>query len=115
MIKPTDTSEKALQKLIVKHLVEEQGYVESTSNEFDREFCINKMQLMAFLEKSQLASYNYIQQKGERSFLVRLDKRIQDKGIIEVLRKGLKYNDKTVMFFYPEPNSNYNIKSKILL
>ena len=67
---------------------------------------------MAFLEKTQLDTYNYIQQKGERSFLVRLDRRIQDKGIIEVLRKGLSFNDKRIMFFYPEPNSSYNFKDK---
>ncbi|GEM_PF-5455775 len=45
---------------------------------------------MEFLEKTQLANFNYIKEKGERSFLVRLDKRIQEKGIIEVPRKGLK-------------------------
>jgi len=112
MIKTTDTSEKALQKLIVKHLVKEQGYVESISNDFDREFCMNKVQFMAFIEKTQLDTYNYIQKKGERSFLVRLDKRIQEKGIIDVLRKGFVHLDKTVMFFYPEPNSSYNVKDK---
>ncbi|RJE74953.1 type I restriction endonuclease subunit R [Reichenbachiella sp. MSK19-1] len=112
MKQPTDTSEKAFQKLIVKALVEDQCYETSMSNDFDREFCINKDQLMDFLEKTQLATFNYIQQKGERSFLVRLDKRIQEKGIIEVLRKGLKYNDKTIYLFYPEPNSAYNVKDK---
>jgi type I restriction enzyme R subunit len=112
MIKTTDTSEKALQKLIVKHLLEEQGYVASISNDFDREFCMNKAQLMAFIEKTQLDNFNYIQKKGERSFLVRLDKRIQDKGIIEVLRKGFVHIDKTILFFYPEPNSSYNAKDK---
>jgi type I restriction enzyme R subunit len=112
MIQPTDTSEKAFQKLITNALVDLHGYETSVSNDFDREFCINKDQLMAFLEKSQLANYNYIQQKGERSFLVRLDKRIQEKGIIEVFRKGLKFNDKAVSFYYPEPNSVYNQKDK---
>lgn len=112
MIQPTDTSEKGLQKLIVKYLVEEQGYVVSASNDFDRAFCINKVQLLAFLEKSQSTNYNYIQQQGERKFLVRLDKKIQEKGIIEVLRKGVKLNDKTIHLFYPEPNSAYNRKDK---
>lgn len=112
MIQPTDTSERAFQKLIAKALIEDQGYKVSVSNDFDREFCLNKNQLMDFLEKTQLANYNYIQQKGERSFLVRLDRRIQEKGIIEVLRKGLKYNDKTIQFFYPEPNSSYNQKDQ---
>ncbi|MEL7149036.1 MAG: type I restriction endonuclease, partial [Bacteroidota bacterium] len=112
MIKRTDTNERSFQKLIVEALVTDQGFKTSTSNHFDREFCLNKDQLMEFLEKTQLATFNYIQQKGERSFLVRLDKRIQEKGIIEVLRKGLKYNDKSVQFFYPQPNSAYNQKDK---
>lgn len=112
MIKRTDTSERSFQQLIVKALVTEQGFVVSASNDFDREFCLNKDQLMDFLEHSQLASFNYIQQKGERSFLVRLDKRIQEKGIIDVLRKGIKINDKTIYFFYPQPNSVYNVKDK---
>ncbi|NQY11209.1 MAG: type I restriction endonuclease subunit R [Flavobacteriales bacterium] len=113
MIKPTDTSERGLQKLIVKHLVEEQLYVESFSNDFDKEFCINKEQLVSFLKKTQPEKYAYIQQSGERAFLVRLDKQIQEKGIIEVLRKGVKHNDKTINLFYPEPNSGYNRKDKV--
>ena len=112
MIKPTDTSEKAFQKLIVNHLVKEHGYAVSTSHDFDKEFCVNKVQLMDFLKKTQLEAYNYIQKKGERSFLVRLDKRIKSKGIIEVLRKGLIDNDRPFVIFYPEPNSIYNEKDK---
>lgn len=113
MIQPTDTSEKAFQKLIVKALQEDQYYEVSNSNNFDREFCMNKVQLMRFLEATQLTNYNYIQQKGERSFLVRLDKRIQEKGIIQVMRKGLTYYDKKIQLFYPQPNSIYNQKDKV--
>lgn len=112
MIQPTDTSEKAFQKLIVKALVDKNGFEVSASNDFDREFCINKDELMDFLEKTQLDHFNYIQRKGERSFLVRLDKAIADKGIIEVLRKGIKHVDRTIKLFYPEPNSSFNQKDR---
>lgn len=105
----TDTSEKGFQKLIVKALLE-QGYQESVSNDFDREFCLNKELLLEFLEHTQVAAFNAIQQKGERQFLVRLDKQIQEKGIVEVLRKGIKFFDKTVFLFYPKPNSSLNHK-----
>jgi len=37
-MKTTDTSEKGFQKFIVKELVEKQGYIETNSNEFDREW-----------------------------------------------------------------------------
>lgn len=110
MIKPTDTSERGFQKVIVNELKQLHNYEVSHSNDFDREFCLNSKQLMRFIEETQLANYNYIKQKGERSFLVRLDKRIQDKGIIEVLRKGLSFYDKKINLFYPQPNSIYNQK-----
>ena len=51
-----------------------------------------------------------IQKKGERSFLVRLDEKIKELGVIEVLRKGVKHFDKTVELFYRKPSSNYNTK-----
>lgn len=108
MIKTTDTSEKGFQKLILKALSEENGFEISDSNDFDREFCLNRDQLFQFLEQTQVDTYNYIQQKGERQFLSRLDKRIREKGIIEALRKGVKFNDRTISVFYPQPNSNYN-------
>jgi type I restriction enzyme R subunit len=51
-----------------------------------------------------------IQKKGERSFLVRLDEKIKELGVIEVLRKGIKHFDKTIDLFYRKPSSSYNPK-----
>lgn len=113
MIQATDTSEKALQKLIVNHLVEEHHYRETDSNEFDRDFCVNPSDLMEFIQKTQLEAYTQIQQKGERQFLVRLDKKIQESGVVNVLRKGISFQDKTIFLFYPQPNSDFNQKDVV--
>lgn len=107
----TDTSEKGFQKYIVKELVEQNKFRESVSNDFDKEFCINPKQLWEFIKTTQPEAYEMIQRKGERSFLVRLDEKIQKLGIIEVLRKGVKHFDKTVELFYRQPSSNYNTKA----
>ena len=107
----TDTSEKGFQKYIVKELVEQNKFRESVSNDFDKEFCINPKQLWEFIKETQPEAYEMIQRKGERSFLVRLDEKIQKLGIIEVLRKGVKHFDKTVELFYRQPSSNYNTKA----
>lgn len=104
-MKFTDTSEKGFQKFIVQELVEKNQFVESVSTDFDKEFCINQAQLWVFIEATQPDAYEMIQRKGKRAFLVRLDKKIQDKGIIEVLRKGVKHFDKTVNLFYRQPSS----------
>lgn len=106
----TDTSEKGFQHYIVKQLTEQNRFRESVSNDFDKEFCINPKQLWEFIKETQPETFEMIQRKGERSFLVRLDEKIQKLGIIEVLRKGVKHFDKTVDLFYRQPSSNYNKK-----
>jgi type I restriction enzyme R subunit len=106
----TDTSERGLQKFIANHLVIEQHFIETTPAEFDRDFNINTKQVLAFIESTQKESYEMILKKGERSFLVRLDEKIKEQGVIEVLRKGVKHFDKTIELFYRKPSSNYNAK-----
>jgi len=104
----TDISEKGFQKFIVKYLTTQQLFIESTSAEFDRKFCINTKHLLAFIEATQKDAYDMIRAKGERSFLVRLDEKIKELGVIEVLRKGVKHFDKTIDLFYRKPSSTYN-------
>ena len=107
-----DTSEKGFQKLIVKELTSNSGYVESVSNDFDREFCLNTQQLFSFIEQTQPEKYEMLQRKGERAFLVRLDEKLRKLGVIEVLRKGVKHFDKTIDLFYRQPSSIYNEKDQ---
>lgn len=106
----TDTSERGFQKYITNHLVIEHKYIETSPLEFNREFCLNTKQLLAFLEATQPDAFEMIQRKGERSFLVRLDDKIKELGVIEVLRKGVKHFDKTIQLFYHKPSSAYNAK-----
>lgn len=109
----TDTSEKGFQKFIVNYLTDKStgcGFIETSPTEFDREFCINTRQILAFIEATQKESYEMIQKKGERNFLVRLDEKIKELGVIEVLRRGVKHIDKTIDLFYHKPSSTYNSK-----
>ena len=108
----TDTSEKGFQKFIVNYLTDKTmdiGLLKLHPAEFDREFCINIKQVLAFIEATQKDAYEMLQKKGERSFLVRLDEKIKELGVIEVLRKGVKHFDKTIDLFYRKPSSStYN-------
>jgi type I restriction enzyme R subunit len=109
----TDTSERGFQKYIANYLVTEHHFEETTPNEFDRAFCINTRQVLAFIAATQPDAYEMIQKKGERSFLVRLDEKIKELGVVDVLRKGVKHFDKTVELFYRKPSSSYNAKDAI--
>lgn len=107
-----DTSEKGFQKLILKELVELHKYQEAMSNDFDKEYCVNAKQLWGFIKLTQPINYEFILAKGEKNFLIRLDDKIKKEGIIEVLRKGVKYFDKTINLFFSEPNSIHNKKDR---
>lgn len=112
-MKFTDTSEKGFQKSIVKYLTNVNHYKESFSSDFDRDVCVNKAQLFEFIKETQPQSFEVIQKKGERNFLARLDDKIRELGIIEVLRKGVKHYDKTIDLFYRKPVSSYNKRDAV--
>lgn len=106
----TDTSEKGFQKLIVKYLTVTHCYRESVPNDFDKEFCVNTEQLFEFIKTTQPESFEMIQKKGQRGFLLQLDNRIRERGVVELLRKGVKHFDKTIDLFYRQPSSTLNLK-----
>lgn len=109
-MKFTDTSEKGFQKYITNFLITNQGYTETGPSDFDREFCLNTKQLLSFIEQTQPEAFEMIQKKGERAFLLRLDEKIRELGVVEVLRKGVKHFDKTIELFYKQPSSSLNSK-----
>ena len=50
---PTDTSETGLESLIVASLVNEAGYVQGKSADYDREYAVDLTQLIHFLSATQ--------------------------------------------------------------
>ena len=107
-MKTTDMSEPGFQKFIAEYLTQINGYQETKPGDYNKEFCVNTAQLFEFIEKTQEDAYELIKKRGERGFLARLDRRIKDRGIVEVLRKGIKHFDKTVRVFYTQPVSELN-------
>ncbi len=112
MKKFTDTSEKGLQRHIVKKLVEEQDYLETKPEDFDKKYCVNQDQLFEFIENTQPDKLASIEKRGKREFLARLNKRITEKGLVEIMRKGVNFYDLKVDLFYPQPDSALNKRDK---
>ena len=50
---PTDTSEKGLEALIVKSLIEEAGYLPGLPEDYDRDHAVDLSHLLAFLKATQ--------------------------------------------------------------
>ncbi len=104
----TDVSERGLENLIIESLVNEAGYINSSPQEFDREHCLDPIQLMKFLHTTQPEKVARlgIENDGEKrnKFLHRLQSEIAKRGTIDVLRKGVEHLSASVELYYLTPS-----------
>lgn len=85
-----DTTERALESLIVRYLTTHKGYEEGANVDYNVEFAIDETRLLRFLAATQPAVLEHIASGPQRrKFLARLAKKLATKGIIRVLREGL--------------------------
>ena len=106
----TDTSEKGLEALIINSLTGN-GWLPGDRRDYDRAHCVDLANLSAFLEATQpdaAASLDLsTDSPTRRRFLARLKQEIGRRGIIDVLRKGIKHgpNDITLLYGTPAPGN----------
>lgn len=111
----TDKTEKGFESLIVNWLVDQNGYEQGTNDDYSKEYAVDETRLFRFLndtqprEMAKLGVNNSDQKK--RQFLNRLSGEIAKRGIIDVLRNGVKAYPADLIMFYFTPTEN-NEKSK---
>ena len=126
-MRKTDTSEKGLERLICTALtgsacdppppgmVREPaaayggtGWICGNPGDYDREYCVDLTQLGAFLRGTQpkVADSVSLDQDGptRRKFLARLQGEISKRGVIDVLRHGVKHGPQQIDLFYGTPS-----------
>ena len=104
---PTDTSEKGLETLIVESLTGEAGYVQGSNEDYSREHVVDLAKLREFIEATQPEVVEDLvldQDCPKRTqFLHRLDAEIAKRGVIDVLRRGIKHGPVNLELFYGTP------------
>mgnify|MGYP001014253605 FL=1 len=111
----TDTSEKGLEALIIESLVSQAGYVQGRSEDYDRDHAVDLAQLQAFVSATQPEKAEALG-LGEDSprrmqFLHRLQGEIARRGVIDVLRHGIKHGPIELDLFYGTPTPG-NVKAE---
>lgn len=113
-MKPTDTSEKGLESIIVASLVEDAGYVQGDPQDYDREHAVDLAKLLQFLAATQPDTYEAlgIDEEGPKrtQFLHRLQGEIAKRGVVDMLRGGIKHGPAHVDLFYGAPTPG-NVKA----
>lgn len=111
----TNTKESGLEALIVKWLVEQNGYEQGTNADYNRDYAIDETRLFRFLQDTQpdsLAKLGVFKSEmKKKQFLNRLQGEIAKRGIIDVLRNGVKVYPASLIMFYLTPTEN-NVKAK---
>ncbi len=131
----TDTSEKGLESLIVAQMTGQTmgappdvsavgetvapygraGWVRGDPAHYDREYAVDLVQLRAFLMETQKAAADTLDLDQDsptrRKFLSRLQGEIAKRGVIDVLRKGIKHGPHSFDLFYGTPSPG-NVKAQ---
>ena len=129
---PTDTSESGLESLIMRDMTGTDGrftgaagvaeapgtpggtgWIAGRDAAYDREFAVDTEQLFTFLIATQpeewaklgIANYKDTQGMARQKFLARLQGEVTRRGVIDVLRKGIKHGALSFDLFYGKPSA----------
>ncbi|MBU8934899.1 MAG: type I restriction endonuclease subunit R [candidate division Zixibacteria bacterium] len=109
----SDTSEAGLEKLIVESLVSKAGYSQGQSTDYDRDHAVDLAQLLAFVSATQPTAAEALDLEHEgptrMQFLHRLQGEIAKRGVIDVLRHGVKHGPVNLDLFYGAPTPGNTI------
>ena len=93
------------------------GYVEGDWRDYDRDHAVDLAKLLAFLRATQPEKVEQLGLDGDgpgrRQFLARLEGEINKRGVVDVLRGGIRHGPASVDLFYVTPSPG-NVKAKDL-
>ena len=109
----TNTKESGFETLIVKWLVEHNGYEEGSNSDYNKEYALDETRLLRFLQDTQPEEMEKLgvfkSEQKKRTFLNRLQGELVKRGIIDVLRNGIKVYPADLIMFYLTPNENNEV------
>lgn len=101
--------------MIVDHLVNVNHYEQGTNSDYNKQFALDETRLFRFLTQTQSDKLEslHILDSGlqKKKFLDKLKQELADRGIIDVLRKGMRYLHTRLDFYYVTPSpDNYKAR-----
>ncbi len=111
-----NTKEIGFETLIIDHLVNVNGYERGQNSDYNKDYAIDETRLIRFLEDTQPKAIEELglhksRQKYEQ-FLTRLQGEIAKRGVIDVLRNGMKIYPTSLVMFYMTPSEKNETAKK---
>lgn len=114
----TNTKESGFEAYIEKYLTEKNGYIARAPKDYDKEVCVDRELLLRFIQKTQDEQWRLLlAQHGEfaeEKFFKRLSNEIKERGLLDVLRNGIKDNGAKFTLAYFKPNTKLNEETQAL-
>ena len=115
MVNPSKTLEVGMEEQVESHLVEVNGFISHENRHFDSELCLDSNLVLDFIKTTQIEEWTkYTEIHGSESedkFLNRINNEIRDRGILEVIKNGLKSYGSDFDLYYRMPVSGMNPSS----
>ena len=83
-----------LEQHLVSQLVQGQGYIERSPEDYDRALALDKALVLRFMRETQAEEWQKLEAQyassAEAEFFKQLDKALKARGTLDVLRQGIK-------------------------
>lgn len=107
---PSNIKENGFETLIVESLVNDNGYEQGSNADYNKDYAIDETRLFRFLKDTQeqaLKDLHILDSELEKDrFFKQLDKKLKSDGVIELLRKGMRYKHLRLDLFYVRPSAH---------
>lgn len=106
---PTKVKEKGFETLIVNYLVHNNGYEQGTNTDYNKDYAVDETRLFRFLQDTQAEKVKELHildsELEKEKFFKQLDKKLKSDGVIDILRKGLRYKHMVLDLCYVRPSA----------
>jgi type I restriction enzyme R subunit len=110
----TNTKEAGFEELIVTSLVRENSYEQGTNEDYNQACALDTTRLFQFLENTQKTEMSNIglpsgasgeaYELKKQKFLEFLQGEITKRGVVDILRNGIKFYPSSLSLFYSVPS-----------
>ena len=109
---PANTKESGFEDLFVNSLVHDNAYEQGANEDYNRDYAIDETRLFRFLtatQKTEMANIGLPAGESEEAykkqkFLDFLRSEITKRGVVDILRNGIKFYPSSLILFYPTPS-----------
>ncbi|RDI44055.1 type I restriction endonuclease subunit R [Falsibacillus pallidus] len=112
ILTPDILKERAFQTVVKEYLTTVNGYLEGSNQDYNRQYAFDETQLFLFLEETQEKSLSRLKEiyKGQykQKILFRLDNELKRRGMVDVLRNGIKDYGVQLDLAYFKPPTTLN-------